>query len=155
MRHLVEEQLEEYLAGELSAEDERTFHEHLKECRACADSLVEARNSRSYMAWLVPEEAPPVPGPGFYLRVQRSIDRKMESSWLAELSRALQPRLAYPLVFLALLSVAWTFSFEADAEEDILATFPAQFSTAISSEAERLHSRDLVMATLVDLTDEE
>jgi anti-sigma factor RsiW len=155
MRHLVEEQLEEYLAGELTSEEERAFGEHLKRCRECADSLAEARNSRSYMAWLVPEEAPPTPGPGFYFRVQSSIERKMESTWLAELTRFLQPRLAYPLVFLALLSVAWTFSVETELEEDMLAAFPAQFSNTISSEAERLDSRDLVMATLVDLTDEE
>jgi anti-sigma factor RsiW len=155
MRHLVDEQLEEYLAGELTSEEERLFTQHLRQCRSCADSLAEARNSRSYMAWLVPDEAPPVPGPAFYFRVQSSIERKMQSSWLTELSRSLQPRLAYPLVLLMLLSVAWTFSVDGDAEEDMLAAFPAQFSTTISSETERLDSRDLVMATLVDLTDEE
>jgi anti-sigma factor RsiW len=155
MRHLAEEQLEEYLGGELSFEEERVFEEHLHLCRACAQSLAEARSSRSYMAWLVPEEAPPAPSPGFYFRVQGAIDRRMESSWLADLTRSLQPRLAYPLVLLMLLSAAWTLSVEVDAEEDLLAAFPTQFSTTISSEAERLDSRDLVMATLVDLTDEE
>jgi anti-sigma factor RsiW len=155
MRHLVEEQLEEYLGGELSFEDERVFEEHLQQCRACARSLAAARSSHSYMAWLVPEEAPPAPGPGFHFRVERAIERKLESSWLAQLSRSLRPRLAYPLVLLMLLSVAWTLTLEVDAEEEILAAFPAQFSAAISSEADRIDSRDLVMATLVDLTDEE
>jgi hypothetical protein len=107
------------------------------------------------MAWLVPEEAPPAPGPGFHFRVERAIERKLESSWLAQLSRSLRPRLAYPLVLLMLLSVAWTLTLEVDAEEEILAAFPAQFSATISSEADRIDSRDLVMATLVDLTDEE
>ena len=155
MRHLVEEQLEEYLAGELTSIEEHAFGEHLDRCQACAESLAAARNSRSYMAWLVPEEAPPAPSPSFYFRVQSSIERKMESSWLTELTRSLQPRLAYPLLLLVLLSVAWTFSVEVDADDDIIAAFPAQFSSTISSEAERLHSRELVMATLVDLTDEE
>jgi anti-sigma factor RsiW len=155
MRHLVEEQLEEYLGGELSFEDERVFEEHLQQCRACARSLAAARSSHSYMAWLVPEEAPPAPGPGFHFRVERAIERKLESSWLAQLSRSLRPRLAYPLVLLMLLSVAWTLTLEVDAEEEILAAFPAQFSATISSEADRIDSRDLVMATLVDLTDEE
>jgi len=155
MRHLVEEQLEEYLGGELSSEEERVFEEHLQQCRACGESLAQARSSHSYMALLVPEEAPPMPGPGFHFRVQRAIERKMESSWMAELTRLLRPRLAYPLVFLMLLSAAWTLTLDLDREEEILAAFPAQFSTTISSETERLDSRDLVMATLVDLTDEE
>jgi anti-sigma factor RsiW len=155
MRHLVEEQLEEYLGGELSSGEEQAFEEHVQRCRACREALAEARSSHSYMAWLVPEEAPPAPGPGFYFRVQRGIEQKMESSWLAELTRSLRPRLAYPLVFLMLLSAAWTLTMEVDADEEILAAFPAQFSTTISSEAERMDSRDLVMATLVDLTDEE
>jgi len=155
MRHLVEEQLEEYLGGELSSEQERAFAEHLQLCRACAESLAEARRSRSYMAWLVPEEAPPTPGPGFYLRVQRAIDRRMESSWLEELTRSWQPRLAYPLLLLVLLSAAWTLSVDVDAEDDMVFGFPTQFSTEISSEADRLDSRDLVMATQVDLTEEE
>jgi predicted anti-sigma-YlaC factor YlaD len=155
MRHLVEEQLEEYLSGELSCEAEHVFEEHLRQCHPCSDLLAEVRSSRSYMAWLVPEEAPPVPGPGFHYRVEQAIERKMESSWLAELTRLMRPRLAYPLVFLMLLSVAWTLTLEVEAEEEILAAFPAQFSSTISSEADRLDSRDLVMATLVDVTDEE
>ena len=155
MRHLVEEQLEEYLGGELSSEEEQAFEEHLQQCRACTESLAEARSSHTYMAWLVPEEAPPVPGPGFYFRVQRAIVRKMESSWLADLTRSLQPRLAYPLLLLLLLSAAWTLTMDVDGEEEILAAFPAQFSATIFSEADRLDSRDLVMATLVDVTDEE
>ena len=155
MRHLVEEQLEEYLGGELSSEEEQDFEEHLQQCHACARSMAEARSSHSYMAWLVPEEAPPVPGPGFHFRVERAIERKLESSWLAQLTRSLRPRLAYPMVLLMLLSAAWTLTMDVDTEEEILAAFPAQFSTTISSEAERLDSRDLVMATLVDLTDEE
>jgi len=155
MRHLVEEQLEEYLGGELSSEEEQAFHVHLQQCRACSESLADARSSHSYMAWLVPAEAPPAPGPGFHFRVQRAIEEKMETSWLAELTRLLRPRLAYPLVLLMLLSAAWTLTLEVDADEEILAAFPAQFSATIFSEADQIDSRDLVMATLVDLTDEE
>lgn len=155
MRHLVEEQLEEYLSGELSSEEERRFEEHLQLCRACSRSMAEARSSRSYMAWLVPEEAPPVPSPGFYFRVQRAIERRMESSWLADLTRSLQPRLAYPLLLLMLLSAAWGLTIRMDTEDDFVFAFPNRFSTTISSETERLDSRDLVMATLVDVTEEE
>ncbi len=155
MRHLVEEQLEEYVGGELPPDRERAFEEHLHVCGRCAQSLAEARSSRSYLAWLVPEEAPPVPGPGFYFRVQKAIEQRMESSWLADLTRSLQPRLAYPLLLLLVLSAAWTMTIEVEADDDTDSAFPTQFSAMIFSEADRLDSRDLVMATLVDVTDEE
>lgn len=155
MRHLVEERLEEYMSGELSPGEQLAFEEHLASCSACSRSMAEARSSHSYMAWLVPEDAPPAPSPGFYFRVQRAIDRKAESSWLADLTRVLQPQLAYPLLLLMLLSAAWTLTIDLGAEEELLSAFPAQFPAAIFSEADRIDSRDLVMATLVDVTEEE
>ena len=97
-----------------------------------------------------------MPGPGFYLRVQRAIERKEESSWLAELTRSLQPRLAYPLLLLVLLSAAWTLTFEVDADDDALIVLPpTQFSATISTEADRRVSRDLVMASLVEEIEED
>ena len=155
MRHLMEEQLEEYLDGELSSDMERAVEEHLRGCRRCSRSLDEASSSRSYMAWLVPQEAPPVPGPGFHFRVQKAIEQRMESSWLADLTRSLQPRLAYPLLLLVMLSAAWTMTIDVEADDVTESAFPTQFSAVIFSEADRLDSRDLVMATLVDVTDEE
>lgn len=156
MRRHVDELLEEYLAGELSLKEQREMRDHLHGCPSCERALAEAQNSRSYLAWLVPEEAPPAPGPGFYLRVERAIERKAESSWLAELTRSLQPRLAYPVLLLVLLSAAWTLTFEVDADDDALFAFsPTQFSTTITTEAERLDLRDLVMASLVEVEEED
>jgi len=154
MQRHVDAQLEEYLTGELSLREQREIREHLRGCPACERALAETRSSRSYLAWLVPEEAPPVPGPGFYLRVQGAIERKAESSWLAELTRSWQPQLAYPLLLLVLLSAAWTLTMEVEADDDALVVLPAtQFSATISTEAERLLSRDLVMASLVEATE--
>ena len=156
MRRHVDGLLEEYLAGELSLREQREIREHLGGCPSCERVLAEAQNSRSYLAWLVPEEAPPVPGPGFYLRVERAIERKADSSWLANLTRSLQPRLAYPLLLLVLLSAAWTLTVEVDADDDVLfAIPPTQFSTTISTEADQLNLRDLVMASLVEVMDED
>ena len=156
MRRHVDELLEEYVAGELSLKEQREIRDHLHGCPSCERALAEAQNSRSYLAWLVPEEAPPVPGPGFYFRVQQAIERKEESSWLAELARSFHPRLAYPLLLLVLLSAAWTLTFEVDADDDALIVLPpTQFSATISTEADRRVSRDLVMASLVELTEED
>ena len=154
MRRHVDEQLEAYLAGELSRGSERVFEEHLRQCRSCEQALAEAQNARSYLAWLMPEEAPPLPGPGFYLRVQRAIERKTESNWLSVLARSWQPRLAYPLLLLGLLFVAWTMTFEMDDDDDGVFGFPTnQFSSVISSDADRLDSRDLVMTTLIEIVE--
>ena len=154
MQRHVDEQLEAYLAGELSPDTERVFQAHLRQCHSCEQVLAEAQNARSYLAWLMPEEAPPLPGPGFYLRVQRAIERKTESSWLSVLARSWQPRLAYPLLLLGLLFVAWTLTFEMDVDDDSVFGFPPnQFSSVISSEADGLDSRDLVMTTLIEIVE--
>lgn len=152
MQRHVEGQLEDYLSGSLSLREQREIREHLSRCRSCERALAETRDSQSYLAWLVPTEAPPTPGPGFYFRVQEAIERKTDSGWFSELARSFQPRLAYPVLLLGLLFVAWTMTFEVETDDDgLLAVLPTQFSTIISSEAERLDSRDLVMATLVDV----
>jgi len=156
MQRHVDEQLEEYLTGELSLKEQREIREHLHCCPSCERALAETQSARSYLAWLVPDEAPPAPGPGFYFRVQQAIERKEEASWLAELTRSLQPRLAYPLLLLVLLSAAWTLTFEVDADDDALIVLPpTQFSATISTEAERRVSRDLVMASLVEEIEED
>ena len=154
MHQHVDDQLDAYLAGELSLDEERVFQEHLRQCRPCEQALAEARSSGSYLAWLVPEEAPPVPGPGFYARVQQNIERKAESSWFGVLAQSWQPRLAYPLLLLGLLFAAWTMTFEMDVDDDgVFGLPPTQFSSVVPSEAERLDSRDLVMTSLVEIAE--
>ena len=156
MHQHVDEQLEAHLAGELSLDEERVFQEHLRQCRSCEQTLAEARSARSYLAWLLPEEAPPVPGPGFYARVQQNIERKAESSWFGVLAQSWQPRLAYPLLLFGLLVAAWTMTFQMDVEEESVFGFPStQFSSLVPSEAERLDNRDLVMTSLVEIAEED
>ena len=154
MHRHVDEQLEAYLAGELSLDQERVFQEPLRQCRSCEQSLAEARSAGSCLAWLLPEEAPPVPGPGFYARVQQNIERKAESSWFGVLAQSWQPRLAYPLLLLGLLFAAWTMTFEMDVDDDgVFGLPPTQFSSVVPSEAERLDNRDLVMTSLVEIAE--
>ena len=151
----VRDQLDEYLTGELGPDAERQFQEHVRCCRSCETALSEARSARSYLAWLAPAEAPPVPGPGFYLRVHEAIERKLAWGWFGRLAASLRPRFAYPLALLGLLFMAWTLTFEIDAAEDsVFGIPPSQFSASISSELDRVASRDLVLITLVEITEE-
>ena len=156
MEKHINSRLEEYLAGELRPGEQERVREHLSRCRSCGQALEEAQSARSYLRWLVPEEAPPVPGPGFYVRVQQGIERRLEAGWFGTVVRSWRPRFAYPLLLLGLLFAAWILTFDLDSGDDSIFGFPpTQFSSYISSEADRLESRDLVMMTLVEATEED
>lgn len=154
MRNHVNEYIEDYLASEMSPRALRVFQQHVAGCRCCAKALREAQEAQSYLGWLRPVEAPPAPGPDFYFKVQRSIQQRSLSGWIGSLAAMFhRPRFAYPLVvlFLGLLVTAWTTSFQSEWNEaSILGIPPARFSGIISTEADRVHSRDLVMVSLVD-----
>ena len=152
----INSRLEEYLAEELPPGEQQRVREHVSRCRPCRQALEEAQSARSYLRWLVPEEPPPVPGPGFYFRVQQAIERRVEAGWFGVVARSLRPRFAYPLLLLGLLFAAWTLTFDQDpVDESIFGFPPEQFSSNISSEADRLASRDLVMMTLVEAPEED
>ncbi len=157
MQNHVHDRLEEYLMDEMEPFAREIFENHVAKCRSCANRVRDARESQSYLAWLRPMEAPPRPGPDFYRKLERSIERKASSGWLPNLAAMLQgPRLAFPLLFLVLglLLTAWTMDFEPElTESGVLGIPPARFSDAISSEADRLHSREMVMVSLVEETD--
>ena len=156
MQRHVRDQLDEYLIGELGPDAARQFEEHVRCCRSCETALSEAQSARSYLAWLAPAEAPPVPGPGFYLRVQQSIERKLVWGWFGRLAASLRPRFTYPLALLGLLFMAWTLTFEIDAAEDSIFGFPpSEYSAGLSDEADGVASGDLVLMTLVDMTEED
>lgn len=151
MGHHFRERLDDYLMGRLEPVERREFEQHLQHCRSCESAWAEALATRSYLAWLSPPDAPPVPGAGFYLRVQQAIEEKKATGWLTNLT-ALQPRFAYPLLLLTLLLAAWTLSLQMETVEETIFGFPpTQFSQTISSEQERLQSRDMVLMSLVEM----
>lgn len=154
MRNHVNEHIEDYLAGDMNSFTLRNFHQHVAECRPCAKALRDAQEARSYLQWLQPVEPPPAPGPDFYFKVQRSIQQKSAPGWVGSLVTMFhRPRFAYPLLllFLGLLVTVWTTSFQTEwSEAGILGIPPARFSGIISTEADRMQSRDLVMISLVD-----
>ena len=159
MRNHVNDRFDDYLAGELNLDALRNFERHIDNCRSCAKELAETEDARSCLQWLLPLESPPEPGPEFYARVQSSIEKKMDSGWFGSLASALQaPRLAYPLLFLflGLLFTAWTMTSGTEWNEtSVLGIPPARFSGSISTEADRMHNRDLVMISLVENIDGE
>ena len=154
MQNHIEDRIEAYIAGMLGPDSLIIFERHIGECRRCTKALRETEDAQACLKWLVPLEPPPQPGPEFYARVQQSIGKKLDTGWLGSLAAALQgPRLAFPLlfVFLGLILTAWTMSWQADAGEiSVLGIPPAQYSDRISTDADRLFNRDLVMISLVE-----
>ena len=157
MRDHVKDRLEDYLAGELEPEALESFEQHIRSCRSCEEDLRDTRDAHAYLKWLVPLEEPPKPGPEFYSWVQKSIRKKTDSGGLGNLFTALYvPRMAYALLFLlfGLLLAAWNTTLQTDwGEAGVLGIPPARFSAAISSEADRMRSRDMVMVSLVEATE--
>jgi len=154
MHDHVNDQIDDFLTGSLDGYALKVLHRHIDICRSCAKALREAREARGYLKMLRPAEPPPVPGPDFYFKVQRSIQQKSGTDWLSGMTAMFQrPRFVYPILFLflGLLITAWSISFQSDWGADgILGIPPARFSGNIVSEADRMHSRDVVMVSLVD-----
>ena len=158
MRHHVRDQVDDYLTGLLEPEAGRDFVQHAESCRSCGKALREARIVRFWLQWLRPREESPKPSLAFYAKVQEAIEKRKGDGWFSDLAAALHPRLAYPLLSLAVLLMAWTLTFrpaEGGVEFLELDFPPASFATLSSSDADRTLSRDLVMMSLVDLEEGE
>jgi hypothetical protein len=158
MGYHVRDQVDEYLGRLLDPATQASFERHLGVCPGCQEALKAAQEARQCIDWLVPTEAPPQPGPNFYHRVAQSIEQKRAYGWFGTLAMTMRPRLAYPLVVLGLLLVAWTFTYEARVADDGLVAmeYPAsEFAQMTFSDADEVSGQDLVMRTLVELPEEE
>jgi len=147
-------QLDAYLERMLDPHTLAQFDQHVASCRSCRNAWIAAREARQCIEWLKPTEAPPMPGPEFYVRVQQSIDKRLSRSWFENLGAAMRPRLAYPLIFLSLLTAAWTLTSEVREPEEGLSAieYPAaEFSQMAYTTSDIEASEDLVMMNLVDL----
>jgi len=158
MGNHVRDQVDDYLRDVLDRGARQGFERHITGCPACQRAVETALDTRQYFQWLAPMDAPPEPGPDFYFRVRASIDQKLARSWLGSLAAAMRPRLAYPLLLLGLLLVAWALTYESrEVEEGLVAMeYPAtEFVQMSSLEVERSVSQDLIMMNLVELPEEE
>jgi Putative zinc-finger len=155
MREHIQDRLDAYLEGMLDSSSREFVELHVAGCGSCRRALVEARQASQCIGWLLPAEATPVPGPDFYYRVERSIDRRISRNWFENLAGAMRPRLVYPLIFLGLLVAAWTLtSSKAPQPEEGLAAieYPTtEFAQMAFTSADPQLSEDLVMMNLVDL----
>lgn len=150
----IQDRLDAYLEQMLDSASLELFERHVAECGSCRKRLTAAREARQYIGWLLPAEPAPVPGPDFYYRVERSIDRRISRNWFENLAGAIRPRLVYPLIFLGLLTAAWTLTYEPPAPEEGLAAieYPTtEFAQMAFTSADRELSEDMVMMNLVDL----
>ena len=158
MAEHIREWLEAYLEGVLDPVSQDGFDRHVAQCGSCRKALDAALNARQCLDWLVPAEAPPVPGPEFYARVERSIERRLARNWFDSLGAVMQPRLAYPLLVLGLLAAAWTFTYDNREPEEGLAAieYPAaEFAQMSITMADHDRSEDLVMMNLVEVPEEQ
>ena len=146
--------LDAYVEEMLDSASQELFERHVSACGSCRKALLAAREARECLDWLLPVEAPPVPGPEFYARVEESIERKLSRNWFDDLGAAIRPRLVYPLIFLGLLAAAWTLTSEIREPEEGLAAieYPAtEFAHMSFTSADTDLSEDLVMMNLVEL----
>ena len=157
MRGHVQGQIDDFLAERLSRRQQWLFQQHVDSCRPCRTALHQAQVASSYLQWLVPSDPPPQPGPAFYRRVHETIQQEQSYGWFRSWAAVLHPHLAYPLVGLVVLLLAWTLTFPRQGlmEDSLMGMdFPASEFVQLSfSNADRGLGRDLVIRTLVDLPD--
>ncbi|MBI3896509.1 MAG: zf-HC2 domain-containing protein [Acidobacteria bacterium] len=156
MQFHIREQIEDYLAGRLAELQEREqIERHIRSCSSCRQALREDESSRWYLQWLMLTEAPPAPGPDFYVRVRQSIEQRKSSGWLGNLAAALHPRLAYPLVFMMLMLAAWTVTIPASEMEEVtpLEALTIEFASISFPDSDQNQNRDLVMDSLVEVAE--
>jgi len=104
MHQVIQDGLEDFLAGTASSADRARIESHLKECAECRQEVGTMREMSELFASLRSPE-PPVPAPGFYARVSNLIEQQQpQSSWASFLEPVFGKRLALAsLLMLAML----------------------------------------------------
>lgn len=158
MAQHIHNQLDAYLDGLVDPATHADMDRHIARCGSCRKALESVKGARRCLDLLLPFEAPPVPGPGFYARVEKSIERRLAWNWFDSLGAVMRPRLVYPLLFLGLLAAAWTLTSDVvrEPEEGLTAIeYPtAEFAQMTFTTADHDVSEDMVMMNLVELPSE-
>ena len=142
MHRIIQENLEEILAGTLAGKMRETLEAHMAGCGECREEVHAMREMSSLLQVFRTEEmaAPP---PGFYGRVVRRIDDRQESSlWML----LFQPAFARRVAFASLLLLATLGGFLASREAEMASSPTAEM--VLAAEEER-PARDQMLMTLV------
>ncbi|MBI1786265.1 MAG: zf-HC2 domain-containing protein [Acidobacteria bacterium] len=149
MHQVIQDNLEEYLAGSLRAEDQRQVESHLEGCADCRRDLASMREMSGWLQSLRGEQAPE-PASGFYARVSRRIAAVEEESSRSIWAALLEPAFARRVAFASLLLLASLGSFLVSRESDYSQGPTPELVLAVENEApSSLDSRDHMLATLV------
>jgi predicted anti-sigma-YlaC factor YlaD len=115
MHHAMEDGLEDFLAGCADREALVRIEAHLRECAECRRE-VKLMKEMSEMFASLRSPDPPVPAPGFYIRVSNLIEKQQSSSfWTAFMEPVFGKRLA--LASLLLLATLGTVLMSRETEE--------------------------------------
>jgi len=122
MHHVVQDGLEDLLAGTSDRESLVRIEVHLKECATCRKEVeLMKETSGLFSAFRSPD--PPVPSPGFYARVNNLIEQQQPGSfWAAFLEPVFGKRVA--LASLLLLAAFGTVLISSEMEEYAIGPSP-------------------------------
>jgi anti-sigma factor RsiW len=145
MHSLIEDGLEDFLAGAVSREVRLKIEAHLAQCAHCREE-VKAMREISQLFSTLRSPVPPVPAPGFYARVTTLIEKQQPTSfWAAFLDPAFGKRIA--LASLLALAMLGTLLVSSETE---YATGPSpEMIMAVERDSPAPIDRDQMLYTLV------
>jgi predicted anti-sigma-YlaC factor YlaD len=150
MHQVIQDGLEDFLAGTADFADCARIELHLKECAACRQE-VEAMQEMSGLFASLRSPEPPVPAPGFYARVSNRIEQQQpQSAWALFLEPVFGKRLA--LASLLMLAMLGTVLMSRETEEYAVGPSPEMIlaveKDAPAMEAGPAMDRDQMLFTL-------
>jgi anti-sigma factor RsiW len=153
MHHVMEDGLEDFLAGAADRESRIRIEAHLRECAECRQE-VELMREMSELFSSLRSPDPPVPSPDFYVRVSNRIEEQRPSPfWAAFMEPVFGRRLA--LASLLLLATLGTVLMSRETQEYAVGPSPETI-LAVEQDAppisDPLMDRDQMLFTLASHT---
>ena len=150
MHRVIQDGLEDFLAGTADSAGRARIESHLKECAECRKE-VEAMREMSGLFASLRSPDPPVPAPGFYARVSNRIEQQQpQSAWGLFLEPVFGKRLA--LASLMMLAMLGTMLISRETEEYAVGPSP-EMILAVEQDASAMDAgpavdRDQMLFTL-------
>jgi anti-sigma factor RsiW len=149
MHRIIQDELEEYLAGAVDGEKRKLMESHLAECAECSEEVGAMREMSRLFEALRPE-IPDTPQmePGFYARVSRRIEKEHSGSiWSLLFEPVFIRRIAF--ASLLLLATLGTFLVSQETEFNPSPSAEAVMAEYDSPPAGQAPARDHMLVTLV------